>query len=70
MKGYRVPLNTESLSVQDRDLNNMSGMFGLVTSSVPTVKSINSELNTGSFAIYCEISFRWLNRSSIPCQPY
>ena len=30
----------------------MSGMFGLVTSSVPTVKSINSELNTGSFAIY------------------
>ena len=30
----------------------MSGMFGLVTNSVPTVKSINSELNTGSFAIY------------------
>ena len=30
----------------------MSGMFGLVTGSVPAVKSINSELNTGSFAIY------------------
>ena len=30
----------------------MPGMFGLVTNSVPTVKSINSELNTGSFAIY------------------
>ena len=30
----------------------MSGMFGLVTGLVPAVKSINSESNAGSFAIY------------------